>query len=142
LDWTCPPALRQLHASGAPAASSPIMVKPEHLGTPEQTGRCSPESRRNAGLHTRNTGNTAKAMSAPKYEMRSPVFGVCNLVPQGVAEMPSDFAIGYVELEGAEGKLLVAIHKNGEWRTRNLRAFAAPVLRWYKVEKADGQPVF
>jgi hypothetical protein len=80
-------------------------------------------------------------MDKPQLVMRSPLFGLCNLIPQGAGTAPYGHTIGYVELEDAPEKLDVAIY-DGEWRGRSLKPLRAPVARWYKVEKADGTPLF
>jgi hypothetical protein len=82
-----------------------------------------------------------RGVAALKYVLRSPIFGACNLVPQEGVE-PADRAIGYVELLGAETKLLMAFYQDGQWRGRNLKPLGVPVARWYRMERADGQPVF
>jgi hypothetical protein len=74
--------------------------------------------------------------------MRSPVFGLCHLVPHTMEESPqSNICIGYVAFDDS-GKAVVAIYKNGEWRDRNLRKFKQPVTGWYSLETADGSPIF
>lgn len=116
----------------------------EHLGTPQNTDKnagCSAETRRKLTLHTENTENTAKAIRAAKYVMRSPLFGQCNLVPQDGLE-PAGYTIGYVELEDEAGKLVMAFYQDGAWRGRNLKPFPAPVVCWYKMVRADGSEPF
>jgi hypothetical protein len=80
-------------------------------------------------------------MDRPQLVMRSPLFGLCNLVPQDAGTAPAGHTIGYVELEDAPGNLVVAVHDGG-WKGRSLKPLRAPIARWYKVEKADGSPLF
>lgn len=86
-------------------------------------------------------GTGEASPSAAKYVMRSPIFGACDLVPQDGLE-PASHAIGYVELEGAPGKLVMAFYQDGAWRGRNLKPFPAPVACWYKMVRPDGTEPF
>lgn len=90
---------------------------------------------------TEAPGTSEHEAGSRKYAMRSPLFGLCNLIPQDVGTTPTSHTIGYVELDGAPDKLEVAIF-DGEWRGRGLKQLRAPVARWYKVEKADGSALF
>jgi hypothetical protein len=50
--------------------------------------------------------------------------------------------MGYVALEGSGATVNLAIWKGGKWLDYRLKEFPAAVVQSYKVEKADGTPIF
>jgi hypothetical protein len=86
-------------------------------------------------------GTGEPSAPAVKYVVHSSFLGTCDLIPQEGLE-PAGYTIGYVELEGDAGKLLMSIYRDGAWRCRNLKPLPVPVARWFKMVRPDGTEPF
>ena len=85
--------------------------------------------------------NDTNGTPARTFWMTSPLWGKCRVIPRD-AEPTDRVAMGYVALDGAPGNLKLAIWKDGQWLSRDMKPFAMPVATSYSVEKADGTPIF
>jgi len=79
-------------------------------------------------------------MSEPKLlSMTHSVLGEVQLHLR--TEPPTDkMAFGYIPSSCGDGKLTVAIWRDGKWRDRNLRPIKEPVPTYYRMRKPDGSP--
>lgn len=80
------------------------------------------------------------AIDGPQWEVESPAFGRCRLVPHSVDTPPlSDVSICYVALEGYD-TLTASIWSEGRFNTRGMKPLKRNVVRWYHMERlADGK---
>jgi hypothetical protein len=73
--------------------------------------------------------------------MRSPLFGLCKLIPHGMDEEPTGVLV-YVEHEDRPGHFVAALIRDGQFCGRNLKPVTKPVVRWYSVQREDGSVLF
>ena len=80
------------------------------------------------------------AIDGPRWEVESPAFGRCRLIPHSVDTPPlSDVSICYVAFDATD-HLTASIWAEGRFNTRGLKPFSRKVARWYHMERiADGK---